>query len=124
MGCCTSAAEPKKKENSVSFEKKPAGHAGGGQPRAQVHMGHQAAGHAYTHNPGGGHMGGMHQQQQMMAGGNPNAHSNPFNRGPVIQSLGPPGGGALTFVALFDYEARTAEDLSFRKGEWLWLSCL
>lgn len=53
----------------------------------------------------------MHQQQHMM--GNPNAAHNPFSRGPAV---GPTGGGALTFVALFDYEARTAEDLSFRKG--------
>ncbi len=116
MGCCTSAAEPQKKVDSVSFQKqKSAGHAAGGGPqgRPQVHSGHPAAGQAYTHNPGGM---GMHQQQ-MMAGGNPNAHNNPFmSRGPA-QSLGPPGGGgALTFVALFDYEARTAEDLSFRKG--------
>ena len=45
--------------------------------------------------------------------GNANA-ANPFmNRGPVAP-VG--GGGALTFVALFDYEARTAEDLSFHKG--------
>ena len=120
MGCCTSAAEPQKKVDSVSFQKqKPGGHpaaagggGGGGPGRAQVHMGHPAAGHSYTQNPGGGHMGGMHQQHM-----NPNAHNNPFmNRGPA-QSLGPPGGGgALTFVALFDYEARTAEDLSFRKG--------
>lgn len=27
------------------------------------------------------------------------------------------GGGALTFVALYSYDARTAEDLSFTKGE-------
>ena len=27
------------------------------------------------------------------------------------------GGGALAFVALYGYEARTAEDLSFAKGE-------
>jgi hypothetical protein len=43
--------------------------------------------------------------------------ANPFARaGPATQSMG--GGGALTFVALFDYEARTAEDLSFNKGMW------
>lgn len=54
----------------------------------------------------------MHQQMHM---GNQN---NPFaNRGPGVMPSGPATtGGALTFVALFDYEARTAEDLSFRKG--------
>lgn len=26
-------------------------------------------------------------------------------------------GGVTTFVALYDYESRTASDLSFRKGE-------
>lgn len=26
-------------------------------------------------------------------------------------------GGVTTFVALYDYESRTATDLSFRKGE-------
>ena len=28
-----------------------------------------------------------------------------------------PSGGVTTFVALYDYESRTASDLSFRKGE-------
>ena len=28
------------------------------------------------------------------------------------------GGGALVFLGLYKYEARTAEDLSFDKGQW------
>lgn len=112
MGCCTSAAEPQKKNESVSFQRSQQqqqhgvqGHGGGGQVR--VHQ-PTAQGQGYGRQP-------MHQQGGM-AQGNPN---NPFiNRTPgVMQSVGPPTtGGALTFVALFDYEARTAEDLSFRKG--------
>ena len=34
----------------------------------------------------------------------------------IIQSPPAPG-GVLTFVGLYDYDARTAEDLSFRKAE-------
>ena len=57
----------------------------------------------------------MHQQAGMVPQGNPN---NPFMNRTQMQSVGPATtGGALTFVALFDYEARTAEDLSFRKGK-------
>ena len=50
-------------------------------------------------------MGGMGQVGQVGAV----QHQNPFNNRPTL--------GVLSFVALFDYEARTAEDLSFRKGE-------
>lgn len=35
----------------------------------------------------------------------------------IIQQPPPVPGGVLTFVGLYDYDARTAEDLSFRKGE-------
>ena len=107
MGCCASAPEPKKIDGSVSFtsqaQQKAAlqnqqsggagrhpGHPGGG---GQVHMGGHAAAGPYRHQPA---------PQSVPA--------NPFQR------VGPTPGGALTFVALFDYEARTAEDLSFHKG--------
>lgn len=48
--------------------------------------------------------------------------NNPFQRanmGGGGAVMIPPGGGsgALSFVALYDYEARTAEDLSFAKGQ-------
>lgn len=40
---------------------------------------------------------------------------------PVSQEVGsdPPNQNAKIFVALYDYDARTDEDLSFRKGEHL-----
>lgn len=115
MGCCTSAAEPKKKLESVSFtqQKPPQQHGPGGQGHGQVHMGHKAAGYPGTH------MGAMHQQPMVVTAANSN---NPFSRGSggMQAMVGSPHvhvGGALTFVALFDYEARTAEDLSFQKGK-------
>ena len=42
------------------------------------------------------------------------ALSSPMRRGSL-----PHGSGGKIFVALYDYEARTDEDLSFRKGEHL-----
>ena len=99
MGCCTSAAEPQKKNESVSFQRsgqqqqQQQGVVGGGG-QVRVNQG-------YNRQP-------MHQQPVATPQG-----SNPF----ANRTVGPATtGGALTFVALFDYEARTAEDLSFRKG--------
>lgn len=40
-----------------------------------------------------------------------------FVRPQVLTALSLPTGGVTTFVALYDYESRTASDLSFRKGE-------
>lgn len=50
----------------------------------------------------------MHQQFIAQAPPQPQA---------IIQAPPPVSGGVLTFVGLYDYDARTAEDLSFRKGE-------
>uniref|UniRef100_A0A8D3DPJ0 Tyrosine-protein kinase n=1 Tax=Scophthalmus maximus TaxID=52904 RepID=A0A8D3DPJ0_SCOMX len=36
---------------------------------------------------------------------------------------GPLSGGVTTFVALYDYESRTASDLTFRKGDRLQITC-
>lgn len=104
MGCCFST-EPQKKNESVSFtnaQKKQAGQQPVGPGRGQAHVVAHAAG-----GYGGPMGGGAHQPM----------NANPFSRGPAVPSVGAPGGGgALSFVALFDYDARTAEDLSFRKG--------
>ena len=98
MGCCASA-EPQKKNESVAFTNNPR------QPqqkqmapgRGQVHVGA---------HPGGGYRGHMEAPTHQPV------NSNPFHRGPAVANMGP----VLSFVALFDYNARTAEDLSFRKG--------
>ena len=52
--------------------------------------------------------------------------SGPFNAGGFVQAGPHPGGGggALTYVALYSYSARTAEDLSFVKGERRFFSLL
>lgn len=54
----------------------------------------------------------MHQpqMQQFMAPPQPQV---------VVQPPPLPSGGVLTFIGLYDYDARTAEDLSFRKAEHL-----
>lgn len=36
---------------------------------------------------------------------------------PLYPPLCPIGGGVTLFIALYDYEARTEDDLSFQKGE-------
>lgn len=100
MGCCASS-EPQKKTESVSFTTPKQGRQNQGDPgRSLVHVG----------GPGGGYRGPMDGAPQQM-------NSNPFNRGQAPNMGHPVGGtGVLSFVALFDYDARTAEDLSFRKG--------
>lgn len=44
---------------------------------------------------------------------------NEVARAPVVNSTEPEQSSARIFVALYDYDARTDEDLSFRKGEHL-----
>ena len=103
MGCCASA-EPQKNQESVSFTNAP------------KHQ--QASANVGARGPQMGHQPAQGYNSQPRA-----APANPF--APQAPAAGPPGGGgALSFIALFDYDARTAEDLSFRKGECvliLWL---
>ncbi len=115
MGCCASASEkPHPKSESVAFTPQKAAQQNA-QGRAPAQASHGRSGGGGGGGGYGGQMGGMHhqQQQQQQPMGQPGGN-NPFNRGPAMQNMG--GGGALSFVALFDYEARTAEDLSFQKG--------
>ena len=105
MGCCTSAPEqPKKKADSVSFTH---------QSQTTSNSTHQVR------------VMPSHQPQQVSQISGPMQPGNPFQRAymPGQIQIGSPtvgapvGGGALTFVALYNYEARTSEDLSFMKGE-------
>ena len=113
MGGCTSSPEkPKTKSDSVSFTSQQQNvqkfDAHGGHVSMQQHRGYGGPQH--------------HQQPRVTNIGGPMQPSNPFQRANMVGG-GPvhitPGGGtgALSFVALYDYDARTAEDLSFRKGE-------
>ncbi|CAK8691291.1 tyrosine-protein kinase fyna-like [Clavelina lepadiformis] len=48
--------------------------------------------------------------------------TNPqFSSPPMPISPGGPGGASLKFVAMYDYDARTNDDLSFAKGEQLYI---
>nr|CAB3245984.1 tyrosine-protein kinase Fgr-like [Phallusia mammillata] len=72
-------------------------------------------GPSYT---GGGMMGGGSQMGGMQGGGyNPNPPQNKFPQSPTLPA--PPG--ALKYVAMYDYDARTNEDLSFVKGDQLFI---
>lgn len=99
MGCCTSAPEqPKKKADSVSFT-----HQSQSNAQQQVRV-----------------MPSHHPPVSQISG--PMQPGNPFQRAYMPGQIGAPmgapvGGGALTFVALYNYDARTSEDLSFMKGE-------
>ena len=115
MGGCTSSPEkPKQNPGSVAFTSQ--------QQAAQLHPN---SGPPNTHpmamQRSAGYPGGQpsHMMPPMSGGGiSGPMQSNPFNRGmPGVGSMsGGSGGGALTYIALYDYDARTHEDLTFRKG--------
>lgn len=101
MGCCSSCTgkgdPPKKKEESVSFTR---------QQQTQ----RQESAHS------------MPAPQPVAQISGPMQSANPFQRS-FAPTIAPPSGGvvggALTFVALYNYDARTSEDLSFVKGEFM-----
>ncbi len=117
-GCTSSPEEPKKNPDSVQYthqyqqqqHQRAGGPASHGVPR-QGPVSHAPQYH--------------HQQQHQVASiSGPVQPGGGFGRA-YIPGVGAPavqggGGGALTFVALYNYEARTAEDLSFAKGEVEW----
>ena len=120
MGCCASQPEaPKPGAESRSYVSQ---HSQQQQqqhftPVVQPHTNQMAAVH--------------HPQQQPRQFGAPMQHNQlrgPFNPNFVQVGPQPVGrqqpGGALTFVALYNYSARTAEDLSFVKGENFSALCL
>lgn len=110
MGCCTSAPEkPKKKTESVSYTQQQATFPQQGQrytQEPQVHISRGPPGYNASNISG-----------PMAPGMSPFGRSYMPQVGPPTVSLPGVGGGALTFVALYNYDARTAEDLSFNKGE-------
>ncbi|XP_035285277.1 tyrosine-protein kinase Fgr isoform X1 [Anguilla anguilla] len=71
-----------------------------------------------TQAPAGGLIPDFNNYPSLASGGQPFGSSTCFpsstavTRGGVIT-----GGGVTLFIALYDYEARTEDDLSFRKGE-------
>lgn len=109
MGCCASQSEtPKPGVNSQAFvppqSRPPPSQApvGMSQPTAmamQQHQQHQIKMAAAQHRQGPFSPGGF------MPGGPPQGVGMPRSQQ-----------GALTFIALYSYSARTAEDLSFAKG--------
>lgn len=110
MGCCTSQSEtPKVGANSQAFvppqQRQP-------PPQSQAVMSQPTA--MAMH---------QHQQHQMKMAASQH-RQGPFNPGGFVHGVPTQGGamirpqqsGALTFIALYNYSARTAEDLSFVKG--------
>lgn len=114
MGCCTSSPEkPKTQSGSVSYTNQT--NSGYKQPVQQPQAHLQPMGH------GNMHMAHAHaQQQRMPMVSGPMQPGGAFARGYNMPQMGATGasvgGGALSFVALYNYDARTAEDLSFVKG--------
>ena len=110
MGCVGSSEKPQAKSESGRFEVDRNQSNQHGQPQRY----HNQPQPSYPF-PGG--------QKPASSISGPMVQGNPF-----AARMGPPGGGqtggALSFVALYDYTARTAEDLSFHKGESLSLWCV
>ena len=111
MGCCASTPpeRPKPTDESNAYVRKqsPAGQPNNSNraPTQQVPLHSQ-----------------QREQRQTTAAIQPGPRSGPFNAGgggPFNQAMGmrPQPAGVLTYVALYSYSARTAEDLSFMKGK-------
>lgn len=107
MGNCVSSP-PEKVGESTSFTSKQQQNPPRYPPTSQPNQQH---GYPMQSQPSGSISGPMQP-------------GNPFMRGMPGQMRGQPmsgggggvGSGALSFVALYEYTARTAEDLSFHKG--------
>ena len=120
-GCASSPEKPKQNSGSVAYTQKqqqqqaahPQHNSGSVQPSRAMNMPHGGGG-------GGGYPGGSAHMMPPMASsisgpmqGNPFQRSMPGMVGPMSSNRG----GTLTYIALYDYDARTHEDLTFRKGK-------
>ena len=106
MGCCTSQpSTPKAGKDTTSYVPQPSHPPQGNQVNASGIPQHpQQPGHAAVHRSG------PFNATNFIPSGQPQKVGGPMMR------PAPGAGGALTFVALYNYSARTAEDLSFAKG--------
>ena len=121
MGSCTSSPEkPKQNSGSVAYTQKQqqqqaSAHHNAGMPQQTHSMNIQHAGQPrYQGGP-------QHMMSPMSSSISGPMQGNPFQRGIPGVGVGPMGGGGrvgtLTYIALYDYDARTHEDLTFRKGK-------
>ena len=114
MGGCTSSPEkPKQNQDSVAFT-----HQQQHQP-SQAHMNSGPSSHPMAIQRSAAYPGVQPSHMMSPMGGGSISgpmQSNPFQRSMPGSSMPGSSGGALTYVALYDYDARTHEDLTFRKG--------
>ncbi len=114
MGCMSSTEKPQARDESGRFElnreqNQQSNQSNQQQPRYNESRGRGPASYPYPgQQPSGGISGPMGTQ-------------NPFGGARMAGQPASGQGGALSFVSLYDYTARTAEDLSFHKGEALGL---
>lgn len=116
MGCCGSSAEkPRQKPDSVSYAQQGSARGKGPPPNSAPNMG---GGPGYP--PYQQQAQPYRQQPAQLAPNLGYTGAPPPQLGAVPRIPGGPTmtGGALVFLGLYKYEARTAEDLSFEKGVW------
>ena len=123
MGCCGSSAEkPRQNPSSISYGQQGSRSGKGAPPGSNPNMGGGPAYPSYPQQPQPGYRQPPVQHQQAVgyhAGPPPTLGGGGVGAVPRIPGAGGPmmGGGALVFLGLYKYEARTAEDLSFDKGQ-------
>lgn len=122
-GCASSPEKPKQNSGSVAYTQKQQQQQQAAHP--QHNSGQVQQSHAVNMPRGGGGGGGYpggsaHMMTPMGSSISGPMQGNPFQRN-MPGMGGPMGGGSrggtLTYIALYDYDARTHEDLTFRKGK-------
>ena len=119
MGCCASQPEtPKPVPGSVTYTQQQSAQQQHQQHHPNASAGNQVQFQQRKPAAVSGPMGGGGQPHGGPFGA-PRAYGAPGGQmgGPMMGGAGRGQGGALTFIALYNYSARTAEDLSFVKGE-------